>query len=126
MSSSDEMRGPALVRDDEVTTQLRAIVAPPVDPSYWDALERRIMARIDRASEEGGWWVLSPRAYQLGLIAAGLTLILAGSMYLRGRAVEARMAYETVIETPGADQPVFARRGPLDDRRATIRAATGH
>ena len=126
MSSSDDMRGPALVRDDEVTNQLRAIVAPPEDPSYWDALERRIMARIDRAKDEGGWWVLSPRVYQLGLIAAGLTLIVAGSVYLRGRAVEARMAYERVIETPGADQPLFARRGPLDDQRATIRAATGH
>jgi len=126
MSASDEMRGPALVRDDEVTNELRAIVAPPEDPSYWTALEQRIMARIDRAADEGRWWVLSPRAYQIGLLAAGLTLIVAGSVYLRSRAVEARMAYESVIETPGADQPVFARRGPLDERRATLRAATGH
>lgn len=126
MSEMDEMRGPALVRDDEITNHLRAIVAPPVDASYWDGLEQRIMARIDRGRDEGGWWVLSPRAYQIGLLAAGLTLIVAGSVYLRSQAVEARMAYESVIETPGADLPVFARRGPLDERRATLRAVTGH
>jgi len=126
MSDAEGMRGPALVRDDELTHHLRAIVAPPADPGYWDALERRIMARIERGQDEGRWWVLSPRAYQIGLVAAGLTLILAGSVYLRSRAVDARMAYESVIETPGVDTPVFARRGPLDERRATLRAATGH
>jgi hypothetical protein len=123
---SDELRGPALVRDDELTEHLRAIVAPPADPSYWAGLERRILARIERGQEEGRWWALSERSYRLGLIAAGLTLIVAGSVYLRSRAVEARMAYESVIETPGADKPVFARRGPLDEGRATLRAATGH
>ena len=30
---SDESLGPALVRDDEVTNHLRAIVAPPTDPT---------------------------------------------------------------------------------------------
>lgn len=109
---SEEMRGPALVRDDELTNELRALVAPPVDPGYWETLERRIMARLEKGMEEGRWWALSERTYQLGLLAAGLTLILAGSVFLRSRAVEARMAYETVIEA--ADQPVYARRGPLD------------
>ena len=122
----EEMRGPALVRDDEVTNHLRAILAPPAEPTYWDSLEQRIMARIDSARDDGRWWVLSPRAYQIGLLAASLTLIVAGSVYLRSRAVEARMAYESVIETPGVDTPIFARRGPLDERRATLRAATGH
>ncbi len=111
---TDEMRGPALVRDDDVTNHLRAIVAPPADPSYWETLERRILARVERGVEAGRWWALSERAYQLGLLAAGLTLIVAGSVYLRSRADEARMAYENVIETPVTDKPVFARRGPLD------------
>ncbi|HVH39180.1 MAG TPA: hypothetical protein VM764_04075 [Gemmatimonadaceae bacterium] len=112
---SDEMKGPALVRDDEVTNHLRAIVAPPEDPSYWASLEQRIMARIDRGADEGRWWALSERAYRIGLLVAGLTLIVSGSVYLRSRAVEARMAYESVIETPGVDTPVYARRGPLDN-----------
>lgn len=123
---TDEMRGPALVRDDDLTNELRAIVAPPTDPGYWDALEARIMARIERGQEEGRWWALSERIYRLGMVAAGLILIVAGTVWLRSRAVETRMAYESVIETPGMDQPVFARRNPLDERRATLRAATGH
>lgn len=122
---TDEMRGPALVRDDDLTNELRALVAPPGDPGYWDRLEARIMARIERGQEEGRWWALSERMYRLGMIAAGLILILAGSVYLRSRAVETRMAFESV-ETPGDDQPMFARRNPLDERRATLRAATGH
>jgi hypothetical protein len=123
---SDELRGPALVRDDEVTEHLRAIYAPPVEESYWTGLERRILARLEKGSEEGRWWALSERTYQIGLLAAGLTLIVAGSVFLRSRAVDSRIAYESVIETPGVDTPVFARRGPLDEGRATLRAATGH
>lgn len=123
---TDEMRGPALVRDDDLTNELRALVAPPSDPGYWDSLEARIMARIERGQEDGSWWALSERIYRLGMMAAGLILIVAGTVWLRSRAVETRMAFESVIETPGMDQPVFARRNPLDDRRATLRAATGH
>lgn len=123
---TDEMRGPALIRDDDLTNELRALVAPPSDPGYWDTLEARIMARIERGQEEGRWWALSERIYRLGMMAAGLILIVAGTVWLRSRAVETRMAYESVIETPGMDQPVFARRNPLDERRATLRAATGH
>ncbi len=123
---TDEMRGPALVRDDDLTNELRALAAPPSDPGYWDTLEARIMAHIERGQEDGRWWALSERIYRLGMMAAGLILIVAGTVWLRSRAVETRMAYESVIETPGMDQPVFARRNALDDRPATLRAATGH
>lgn len=125
---NDEMNGPALVRDDdELTSHLRAIVAPPADEAYWNGLEQRIMARIERGREEKRWWALSAQVYQFGLLAAGLTLIVAASVFLRERALERRMAYETVIETPtGEPQQVFARRGLVPDRQATLRAVTDH
>jgi hypothetical protein len=122
---NEEKWGPALVRDDELTNELRAIVAPPADESYWLGLEQRILAHIERGKTEGKWWALSERAYQIGLLAAGLTLIVAGSLYMRERALERRMAYETVIEAP-AQQKVFARRGLVPDRQATLRAVTDH
>ncbi len=122
---TEGMQGPALVRDDELTNELRAIVAPPAAPGYWESLEARIMARIERGQEEGRWWVLSERMYRLGMMAAGLILIVAGSVWLRSRAVETRMAYESVIES-AEDQPLFARRNPLDERPATMRAVRGH
>jgi hypothetical protein len=126
---TDEMKGPALVRDDdELTSHLRAIVAPPADDAYWAGLEQRIMARIERGREENRWWALSAQVYQIGLMAAGLTLIVAASVFLRERALERRMAYETVIETPsGQPQQVWARRGLVPpDRQATLRAVTDH
>lgn len=126
---NDEMKGPALVRDDdELTSHLRAIVAPPADDAYWTGLEQRIMARLERGREENRWWALSARTYQFGLLAAGLTLIVAASVFLRERALERRMAYETVIETPsGQPQQVWARRGLVPpDRQATLRAVTDH
>ena len=122
---TDEMQGPMLVRDDDLTNELRAIVAPPDAPGYWDALEQWIMARIQRGQEEARWWALPDRLYRLGMMAAGLILIVAGSVWLRSRAVETRMAYESVIETP-EDQPLFVRRNPLDERPATMRATRGH
>ena len=67
--------------------------------------------------EEGEWWAVSERTYRVGLMAAGLTLIVAGSLWMRARAIETRMAYESQIETPADVQPVFARRGLFDDDR---------
>lgn len=127
---SENPMGPRIVRDeDELTRELRAIVAPPADASYWTTLEQRILARIERGREERAWWVMSERAYQFGLIAAGLTLIVAASVFLRERALERRMAIESVIETPaGRTAPqTFARRGLVPpDAQATLRAVTDH
>lgn len=110
----------------EVTNHLRAIVAPPADETYWAGLEQRIAARIVRGRDEGRWWALSERAYQFGLLAAGITLIVATSVFLRDRALERRMAYESVIEAPAVIPQTFARRGLVPDRQATLRAVTDH
>ncbi|MEY4007063.1 MAG: hypothetical protein RLZZ467_75 [Gemmatimonadota bacterium] len=107
---------PTLHRDDELTTRLRALVAPPTDPAYWAGLESRILARVRQGREAAAWWALPERIYRIGLLAAGLTLIVAGSVSLRHRALETRMAYETILDSAD-DAPVFARRGLFDGER---------
>lgn len=112
--SPDHSQGPALVRDDALTARLRAHLAAPTDPAYWAGLEARILAHIERRREERAWWALPERVYRIGLMAAGIALIVTGSLFLRAQAEETHLAYETVIET--ADEaPVFARRGLFDD-----------
>lgn len=114
---------PTLHRDDELTARLRALVAPPSDPAYWADLEARILARVRQGRDVTAWWALPERIYRIGLLAAGLTLIVAGSVYLRHRAAETRMAYETILDSAD-DAPVFARRGLFDDERpAPMRAS---
>jgi hypothetical protein len=112
--------------NETVIAELRTLVAPPSDAGYWDGLEQRILARVARGREEGRWWALSERAYQVGLMAAGVTLIVAASVFLRDRALERRMAYESVIEAPSEVPQVWARRGIVPDRQATLRAITDH
>jgi hypothetical protein len=44
-------------RDPAVTLQLRSLLRPPAEQSYWDGLEARIMARV-RSDESGASWPL--------------------------------------------------------------------
>jgi hypothetical protein len=122
-----EQGGPRLVRDDHLTRELRAIYAAPVDAGYWNALERRVIARI--ADDGEGdladiWWSVPEKWLRLGLIAAGFALIVAGSLLLRTQAQASRMAYDTIVE-PTIDAPTLAAREKLTEQQATLRALTG-
>jgi hypothetical protein len=85
-------------RDEHLTRALKDIYARPDDVHFWDALQRRVLARLD--DEELGWWQPFREWVQYGLVAAGLSALAAGLVLGRARATEARVAYETVIETP--------------------------
>jgi len=85
-------------RDDELTRALRAIYARPDDVRFWDELERRIMARV--REEEFGWWQPFRNWVGVGLAAAGLAGLAAGLALVHEHDVEARVAYETIVETP--------------------------
>ena len=52
---TEEFRGPELVRDDELTRELRSMYAAPSDAAWWLALEQRINARIDAAIAADEW-----------------------------------------------------------------------
>ncbi len=107
-------------RDDDLTRALRAVYATPTDPAYWAALEARIMARLAR--EEDAWWRPFRDWVRIGLVAAALAIAAAGLALVHSREVEARVAYQTIVETPRtlAEQIVTETSG-LPEREATLR-----
>lgn len=111
--------GPA-GRDDEVTRFLRELYAAPAGLPYWEGLEARILARV--RTEGDAWYAPYARWTRPGLVAAGIAVLLAGFALVRSRDVEARLAYETVIETPRALSAQLATgTGELSPREATLR-----
>lgn len=120
---SDEHRGPELVRDDALTAALRAIYQRPTGEAYWAALESRIMSRID---ESDAWWSVSDRWVRAGLVAAAVTLLVAGGVFLRAQArINRTLAAESVVEVDGLGS-ALAQREPLSQEEATLRKLTGH
>jgi hypothetical protein len=107
-------------RDDDLTRVLRAAYAAPPDPTYWDVLERKIMARIRGEGE--GWWQPLSGWGPLGLLAAGLALAVAGLTLTRVHEAEARLAYQMVMETPRVvPQELAVAREGTPAREATLR-----
>jgi predicted hotdog family 3-hydroxylacyl-ACP dehydratase len=118
---TNENRGPELVRDDELTKELRAAYAAPADAAYWATLEERIMARIDA----GVWWSVPERWLRVGLVAAGIAVIIAGSLLLRTQSQVSRMAYDVAIDSAATDNLEVARRDRLTEEQETLRRLTG-
>jgi len=119
-----EHRGPELVRDDELTTELRALYAAPTDAGYWRLLEQRIMARLDASAVTDAWWSVPEKWMRVGMLAAGFAVIVAASLLLRTQTQYARAEYETVIDPATIDAPTLAARERLAEQ-ATYRALTG-
>ncbi len=122
---TDEFRGPELVRDDELTRELRAIYAAPTDLAWWASLEQRINARLDAAVAADEWWTVPDRWLRVGLIAAGFAVIVAGAMIMRAQTQVSRMAYETVLDPATIDLLEVAERGNLTEQQVRLRVLTG-
>ena len=110
--------------DDEITSALRALYAAPDAPGYWSALEQRIMDRIAGGEALDAWWSVPTQWTRLGLIAAGFALIVAGSLFLRSRAEQRDMAYDSLLG-PSSGGPTLAIRDAQTDRQATITYING-
>jgi hypothetical protein len=109
-------------RDDELTRALRRLYAAPADEAYWEAFAARIMARIGRDAESEGWWQPLAGLARIGIIAAGIALVVAGAALTYSRNAEARIAYEAIIETPrSAALQLAIDRGTGAEREATLR-----
>jgi hypothetical protein len=61
-------------RDDELTRALRSVYAPPGGEAFWEALERRILARVS-SNEDDMWWRQLSR-WRRGLALAGAAAIM--------------------------------------------------
>jgi hypothetical protein len=120
-----EYRGPELVRDDDLTRELRAIYAAPSDASWWAGLEQRINARIDAAVIADEWWTVPERWMRVGLIAAGFAVIVAGAMVVRSQMQVSRMAYQTVVDPASIDLLEVARGNKMTEQQARLRILTG-
>ena len=123
---TNEFRGPELVRDDDLTRELRSIYEAPSDASWWAGRELRINARIDAAVAADEWWTVPDRWLRVGLIAAGFAVIVAGALIMRSQTQNVtRMAYETVVDPASIDILEVAERGKLTEQQATLRVLTG-
>src|ERR1039457_5227084 len=121
-----QKRGPELVRDDDLTRELAAIYAAPHESAYWSALERRILARVAAGEGADEWWSVPDRWLRLGLVAAGIAVIVAGSLLMRTQAQASRMAsYETAVGSAATDAFEVGRRGRMTEEQATLRLLIG-
>ena len=122
---TNEYRGPELVRDDNLTRELRAIYAAPSDASWWAGLEQRIDARIDAALSAEEWYTVPERWLRVGLLAAGFAVIVAGALIMRSQTQVRRMAYETIVDPASIDLLEVADRGNMTEQQARLRVLTG-
>ena len=120
-----EYRGPELVRDDDLTRELRAIYAAPSDASWWAAFEQRINARINAAVIADEWWTVPERWMRVGLIAAGFAVIVAGAIVVRSQMQVSRMAYQSVVGPASTDLLEVARGTTMTEQQARLRILTG-
>jgi hypothetical protein len=80
----------------DVRRTLRSMYAPPAGREYWEGLESRIMSRVTEGAAE--WWSFFGGWTRIGLLAAGLTGLLASFAAYRSHAQEQRMASQAVID----------------------------
>jgi hypothetical protein len=108
-------------RDDDLTRALRALYAPPSAEAYWLMLERRVLAGLGRAEEEG-WWRELARWCRVGVLVASAAVVLAGVALWRDKQASEQFAFETLIESSRVAPMRFAANdGSNEMRDATLR-----
>ena len=93
--------------DDRAARLIRAAYRPPVasgeaENAYWDAIERRIMARVASAGpaqSDQGWVSVLGGWAQVGLVAAAALFATAGLVSTRFAEPDEQLAYESVVTT---------------------------
>lgn len=121
--------------NDDIVDAMRAVYAAPSTAGYWDSLESRIMARIDRAgnsAREAGLYSVLARWATPGLVAAALLLAVVGALWSRIDQTELRKTYEGFTQpmladaTPGAAELLNLPRDGSSRREATLSYVLSH
>jgi hypothetical protein len=108
---------------------LRDAYAPPDDPAYWDHLEVRIMARVQRGTGRRpvrGWQAAFTVWARAGVAAACAAAAAAGVATWSIHKTEGRVAYESVLGV--AQLPVQSQTRFIDvsDHEASVRYVLSH
>ena len=116
--------------DEDVRTALRALYAPPREESYWNALERSVIARIQsEAALAREWWSHFASWARVGLAAAAAALLIASAAAWRTRVEREHMAYRELLDTPST-LPILSETVRSDSaasaRNATLRYLLTH
>ena len=106
--------------DAELTNALRALYAAPVEESYWDSLEARILAHVARGEETISWWSELAEMARPGLAAAAALIFAASLALVHSRQLEMSSAYASVISpAPSAIEPA-TRAASVGDGDAAL------
>jgi hypothetical protein len=109
--------------DDQAMHAMRELHAPPGGESYWETLHARIMAHL-AAAPPVEWWSFFSGWVRVGLAAAAVVGMIAGTAFVRSREIQARLAYEAAMDAASV-VPVagpWAQRGTAaTSREATLR-----
>jgi hypothetical protein len=113
-------------REMDLTESLRVHYAAPNDPSYWEALEARILAHVARGGQIDGWWSALAGMARPALAAAAILVLVAGAAVVHTRRLDARNAYASVISAAPPSVETAARSSSLPDGDATIDYMLSH
>ena len=109
-------------REDDLTSALRGLYAPPADEGYWSDLAQRVMARVASEAECDVWWQPFARLARVGVLAAGVALAVVSVTLTRERAADTHSPYETIIEgSRTAPLQIAIERDVSSEREATLR-----
>ena len=107
--------------DAELTNALRALYAAPVEESYWDALEARILAHVAHKDDSSVWWAELAEMARPGLAAAAALIFAASLALAHSRQREVSSAYAAVISPVPASIEPASRAASVGDGDGAIR-----
>ena len=107
--------------DEEAQSALRALYAPPADESYWESMERRILAAV-RVEKPREWWSYFPGWVRLGMSVAAGAMLVASAAAWHARHAQEQLAAQRLFGNP--DELTILLESPGPDSAASARSAT--